>query len=162
MAAASSTKMQGIQTSTLTLHLRSAGAPSQRPPHRAPFQHYHNIPINLETLLHLSMTTTPSCSVHPRPKLLRDRMVNPQASETHRLHLHQNRLQKQRRRKFGRSRLSWPRHGLTPQQLLHWRQSVSRPDLAGVLIDFVRVGNEFCWLLQNQRGRSSYLTSCFS
>jgi hypothetical protein len=58
-------------------------------------------------------------------------------SETHR---HQNRLQKQQRRqKLGCSKLNWPRHELTPQQLLRWRRSVSRPDLAGALIDFVRV-----------------------
>jgi hypothetical protein len=63
-------------------------------------------------------------------------MVNLRASETHQ---HQNRLQKRRRRKFGFSKLSWPKHGLTPQQLLHWQQSVSRPDLVGALIVFVRV-----------------------
>jgi hypothetical protein len=27
---------------------------------------------------------------------------------------------------------------------VHWRRSVSRPDLAGALIDFVRVGILFC------------------
>ena len=113
MAAASSTKMEGIRTSILTLYPRSAGGPSQRSPHRAIFQHYHNIPTNLEILPLLStMTTTLSCLVHPRPKVLRDRMVNPRASETH--HHHQNRLQKRRRRKFECSKLSWPRHGLTP------------------------------------------------
>ncbi len=73
----------------------------------------------------LSTTATLSSSVHPRPNSLRDRMANPRASETHH---HQNRLQKQRRRKFGCSKLSWQMHGLTLQQLLHWRRSVSRPD----------------------------------
>lgn len=132
MAAVSSMKIQEIRTSMPTLYLRSAGAPSQRSPHRTPFQHRHSFPINLETLL-LSTMTTLSCSVHPRTKVLKDRMANPRASETHR-------LQKQRQRKFASSRLSWPRHGLTPQQLLHWRRSVSRPDLAGASIVFVRVG----------------------
>jgi hypothetical protein len=130
MAAASSTKMQGIRTSILALYPRSGGAPSQRSPHRAPFQHHHNILTNLGTLLLLlsTTTTTLSCLVHPRRKVLRDRMANPRASETHQ---HQNRLQKRRQRKFGCSKLSWPRRGLTPQQSLHWRRSVSRPDLAG-------------------------------
>jgi hypothetical protein len=141
MTAASSTKIQGIRTSMLTLFPRSAGALSQRSPHRTPFQHPHSIPTNLEleALLLSTTTTTLSCLVHPRLKVLRDRMANPRASETHHHH-HQNRLQKQRRRKFGCSKLSWPRHGLTPRQLFHWRRSVSRPDLAGALIDFVRVG----------------------
>jgi len=134
MAVASSTKMQGIRTSILTLYLRSAGAPSRRPPHRAPFLHYPSIPTNLVTLLFT--TTTLSCLVHPGTKVLRERMANPRASETHH---HQNRRQNQRRWKFGSSRLSWPRHGLTRQQLLHWRWSVSRLDLAGVSIDFARV-----------------------
>jgi hypothetical protein len=138
MAAASSTTIQGIRTSILTLYPRSAGGLSQQSPHRAQFQHYHSIPTNLETLLLLlSTTTTLSCLVHPRPKVLRDRMANPRASE---IHHRQNRLQKLRQRKFGFLKLSWPRHGLTPQQLLLWRQSVSRPDLAGALIDFVIVG----------------------
>ena len=137
MTAGSSTKMQGIRTSILTLYPPSAGGPSQRLPHRAPFQHYHSIPTDLETLLLSTATTTLSRLVHPRPKVLRDRMANPRASVTYH---HQNRLQKQRRRKFGCSKLSWPRPELTPQQLLHWRQSVSRPDLAEASIDFVRVG----------------------
>jgi hypothetical protein len=137
MAAGSSTKMQGIRTSIPIHYPRSAGGPTQRLPHRAPFQHYHSIPTSIKTLLLSTTTTTLSCLVHLRPKVLIDRMVNPRASETHH---HQNRLQKQRRRKFGCSKLSWPRHGLTPRQLLHWRRSVSRSDLAGALIDYVRVG----------------------
>jgi hypothetical protein len=114
IAAASSTKMQEILTSILTLHPRSAGAPGQRSAHRPSFQYYHSIPTNLETLLLSTKTTTQSCLVHPRPKVLRVRKANPRASETQH---HQNRLQKQRRRKFRFSKLSWPRHGLTPQQL---------------------------------------------
>jgi hypothetical protein len=73
MAARSSTKMQGIRTSILTHYPRSAGGPSQRLPHRAPFQHHHSIPTNLETLLLSTKTTTIlSCLVDPRPKDLRD------------------------------------------------------------------------------------------
>jgi hypothetical protein len=40
MAAASFAKMQWIRTSILIVYPRSAGAPSQRPPHHAPSQHY--------------------------------------------------------------------------------------------------------------------------
>jgi hypothetical protein len=115
MAAASSTRMQGIRTSILILYPRSAGAPIQRLPHRAPFQHHHSFPTNLETLLLSTTTTTQTYLVNPWPKVLRDRMAIPRASETYH---RQNRLQKQRRRKFGCSKLSWPRPGLTPQQLL--------------------------------------------
>ena len=137
MAAASSTTIQGIRTSIPIHYPRSAGASSQRSPHRAPIQHYRGIPTDLETLLLSTKTMTQSCLVHPRPKVLRDRMANPRASETYH---HQNRLQKLRRRKFGFLKLSWPGHGLTPPPPFHWRRSVSHPDLAGASIAFVLVG----------------------
>ena len=150
MAAASYTEIQGIRTSMLALYPRSAGAPSQRSHHRARFQHYHSIPTNQETLLLLYTTTTLSCPVPPRPKVLRNRMANPRASETH--HHHRNRPQEhQRRQKLGRSKLNWPRHEPALQQLLRWRRNVSRLDLAGALIDFVRVSIPLYfsrWLLQ--------------
>ena len=136
MAAVSSMKIQEIWTSMSTRYPRSAGAPSQRSPHRTPFQQYHSFHTSIETLL-LSTMTTLSCLAHPRTKMLKDCMTNLRGGETHR-------LRKRRRRKFGSSRLSWPKHGLTPQQLLHWRRSVSRPDLAGASIAFVRVGILCC------------------
>lgn len=120
----------------MTLNPPSAGAPSRRSPHHAPFQRHHSILANFEALLLQFTTTTLSCLVHLRPKAPRDHMINPRGSETHR---RQNRPRKEQQRKFGCSKPSWPRHVLTPLQLLRLRRSVSRPDLAGALIDFVRV-----------------------
>ncbi len=147
MAAASSMKTQVIQTLMLTPYPRSAGASSQRTPRRTPSQQRHNIPTNLESLrLSATMTTTTlSCLVHPREKVLRNRMANPRANKTHH---HQRR----RRRNFGSSGLSSPRHEPTQLRRSHWRRNASLPDLAGALIDFVRVSILSYLILTAARG----------
>lgn len=137
MTVASSMEMQEILTSILTPYPRSAGASNLLTPHRTLSQRGHNILSNFEKLL-LYATRTLSCQVHHGAVVPRERLASPRPNENHHRKGRQRRSA-DRRRKFGSSRLSLPRHGPTPPRPLRWQRSASLPDLAGALIDFVHV-----------------------